>query len=237
MLMMLMNRGRHGTRGGALVLIIVTALCLLALWAVVWFLILLATGQLRNTYAQLGTPQQPVWVQLKGNQMRQAASAADLETAEWASPRERGWGYTAFAPIDVPSEGMDVGIAVDAARVGLVAFGSWYDAEWEYEKRDEAKARWEYMVSAPLETARSPEEAVLNEPPRLEKPVLELDTEVGREEGQSTIGVALWLDTDDWGIEEIRRNGQPVEVQVRILDSTGKEVASETGSLEDFGYT
>lgn len=234
---MLMNRGRHGTRGGALVLIIVTVLCLLALWALIWFLILLAAGQLRNTYAQLGTAQQPVWVQFKGNRMRQAASAADLETGEWVRPREREWGYTEFAPIDVPSEGMDVGIAVDAVRVGLSVFGSDCDAEWEYEKEDEAGVRWEYVVSTYLETAGSPEEAVLNEPPGLEKPVLEIDTEVGREEGQSTIGVALWLDTDDWGIDGIRRDGRPVEARVRILDSTGKEVASETGSLEDFGYT
>jgi len=57
---MLMSRCRHGTRGGAAVLLIVTVLCLLALWALVWFLILLAAGQLRNEYAQLGTAQQPV---------------------------------------------------------------------------------------------------------------------------------------------------------------------------------
>jgi hypothetical protein len=232
-----MNRGRHGTRGAAAVLVIATVLCLLALWALVWFLILLASGQFRNTYAQLGTAQQPVWVQFKGNQMRQAGGPADLEGAEWTSPRERGWGYTGFAPIDVSLDGLDVGMVVDAASVGLTVYGSEYEAEWRYEKRDETGARWEYVVSTYLETARSPEEAGLNEPPRLEKPALEIDTEVGREEGQSTIGVALWLDTDDWGIDEILRNGRPVEARVRILDSTGKEVASETGSLEDFGYT
>lgn len=234
---MLMNRGRHGTRGGAAVLLIVTVLCLLALWALVWFLILLAAGQLRNTYAQLGTPQQPVWVQFKGNQMRQAASPAHMESAEWVSPRVREWGSTEFAPIDVPSEGLDVGIAVDAVRARLSAYGSDCEAEWEYEKRDETGARWEYVVSMCLETARSPEEAALNEPPRLEKPVLGVETEVGREGGQSTIGVVISLQRDDWGLEEIRRNGEPAQAHVRILDSTGKEVASETGSLEAFGYT
>jgi hypothetical protein len=234
---MVMNRGRHGTRGGVPVLLIVTALCLVALWLLVWFLILWVTGQQRNAYVQLGTPQQPVWVQVRGNQMRQAASAADLESAEWVSPRDREWGCSAFAPIDVPSEGMDVGVAVDAARVVVIVFASYCDAEWEYEKRDEEKVRWEYVVSTNLETARSPEEAVLNEPPRLEKPVLEVDAEVGREGGESTIGVSLRLDPGEWGLEEIRRNGRPVEVQVRILDSTGKEVASETGSVEDYGYT
>jgi len=234
---MVMNRGRHGTRGGVPVLLIVTGLCLVALWALIWLLILWLTGQVRNAYAQLGTPQQRVWVQFRGNQMRQAASAAELEGAEWESPRDREWGYTAFAPIDVPSEGMDVGIALDAARVGVIAFGSWYDAEWEYETRDEEGVRWEYMVSTSLEPARSPEKAVLGEPPRLGKPVLEVETKVGSEGGQSTIWVAVSPETEDWGLEEIRRNGEPVEVQVRVLDSTGKEVASETGPLEAFGYT
>jgi hypothetical protein len=232
-----MIRSRHRVRGGVPVLLIVTALCVVALWALIWLLILWLTGQVRSAYAQLGTPQQPVWVQFRGNQMRHAASAAELEGAEWESPRQRGWGYTAFAPIDVPSEGMDVGIEAEAARVALVAFGSWYDAEWEYETRDEEGVRWEYMVSTPLRPSRSPEEAVLGEPPGLEKPVLEVETEVGREGGQSTIAVAVSLETEDWGLEEIRRNGRPVEVEVRVLDSTGKEVASETGSLEAFGYT
>ena len=99
------SRGRQGTRVGVAVLLIVTALCLVALWALIWLLILWLTGQVRNAYAQLGTPQQPVWVQFRGNQMRQAASAAELEGAEWESPRERGWGYTRFAPIGVPPEG------------------------------------------------------------------------------------------------------------------------------------
>jgi len=169
--------------------------------------------------------------------MRQAASPGELEGAQWVSSRVREWDSTGFTPIDLPSEGLDVGMAVDAARVRLSAYGSDCEAEWEYEKRDETGARWEYVVSAYLETARSPEEAVLNEPPGLEKPVLEIDMEAGSEEGQSTIGVALSLDNDDWGIDEIRRNGEPAEARVRILDSTGKEVASQTGSLDDFGYT
>ena len=235
---MLMSRGRHGTRGGAAVLLIVTAVCLLALWAALWLAVLYATGELRGEqYAQLGTPQQPIWVQFKGNQMRQAGGPADLEGAEWVSPREREWGYTGFAPIDVSLDGLDVGMAVDAASVGLTVYGSEYEAEWRYEKRDETGARWEYVVSTYLETARSPEEAALNEPPRLEKPALEIDMQVGSEEGESTIAVALLLDNDDWGIDEILRNGRPAQARVRILDSTGKEVASETGSLEDFGYT
>lgn len=234
---MLMNRGRHGTRGAALVLIIVTVLCLLALWAALWFAVLYATGSMRDEYAQLGTAEQPIWVQFKGNRMRQAGSPGELEGAEWTAPTVREWGYTEFAPIDVSLEGLDVGMVVDAASVGLTAYGSEYEAEWRYEKEDETGARWEYAVSTYLETARSPEEAALNEPPRLNEPVLEIDMEAGSEGGQSTIAVALWLDTDDWEIDAVERNGRPAEVHVRILDSAGKEVASETGTLEDFGYT
>jgi hypothetical protein len=68
-----MTRRADKANGRVSVLLVVTLLCLLALWAVIWLAILAATGQFRNLYAQVRvSPRDVLWLQFKRNRMRTA---------------------------------------------------------------------------------------------------------------------------------------------------------------------
>jgi hypothetical protein len=229
-----MKQREGSARGWVLILAIVVVLCLLGLWALV---ILAATGQFRNLYAQVGTPQQPLWIQVKANRIRHAATPEELANSPWTRATTAAWATVEFPPIDLPLAAFDPGLPLDAAKLRLASFDGDWEAEWQYRKTDQAGVRWDYLVSTGLEAAKSPESAVLNEAPPLGKPTLEVDAEPTGEAGHPAIGVALLLSSEHGDSVDVRRDGRSAEIELRILDREGKVVASERGPLEDFGYT
>jgi len=100
-------------------------------------------------------------------------------------------------------------------------------------RTDEHKAEWEYVVQDFLQPAGSADEAWAIRLPSLDKLAISVE---GRS-GSGTLGVGARLLAGTTELIEVRKDGKPVEMQVAVLDASGKKVASKKGPLTDFGFS
>ena len=79
----------------------------------------------------------------------------------------------------------------------------------------------------------------LNKAPVIEWPsmgkTITLDVRAKLDSG--ALGVGISVEAGRMRLTDIRRSGKPVNVTVEVLDSSGKEVATKSGPMADFGFS
>jgi len=219
---------RSARRRRVISIVIVAALLWLGVCAVsVWYLVMAVQGRFREGYARISiSPQKEVWLHFKGDRAQFASTAEGLKGAKWMEPQE------AERAIALPLEG-EKPQGWEKVEISVEAFSR---AKWRLSRKDAAGAEWTYAVEEWLETGGSPEDCPTLEIPKLEAPKLEVRADPQHEAGKPAIGIGVKVSTEDRELSDIYKNGETVKAQARLLDSTGKVVASIEKPLSEFGF-
>lgn len=205
-------------------------------------------GPITPAYVRINVSEKTsVYLVFQGSEVRAAMSAEGLKVAApiklgaMASPQE--------ITLPIPADQLPAGITAVKASFTLYPLLEQVSGSGALTKiflfrmslcqmsicrTDEHKAEWEYVVQGVFQPGDSADRAAAIRLPSLDKLAISV---VGRSRnGALGVGVRL-LPAGTTEMIEVRKDGKPVDMQVAVLDASGKEVASKTGPLTDFGFS
>ena len=106
-------------------------------------------------------------------------------------------------------------------RLWLPVFGWVHARPSKLPIRPVSSSSWTCVVSVPLRTAASPEQAPLGQLPELG----DISCEIITRPDNGRVGVGLRLRTDRHQVRDILKNGRPVTAQILIRNADGRKVA------------
>jgi len=192
------------------------------------------------------SPEVTLFVQFLEKEMRMATTAERLAQAtpvkavsDKTEQGQRQFRFPAVA-LPVPAEALPAGVTKVQATFQVLDLGpgagprgSLVFGELAQYRADKAGAEWLYMQRLGLQASATSDKAPEIQLADLEKVSLTVVTKADRER---KLGIGLRVAAGKSELNDIRKNGQPVEAQIRVLDSAGKEVASEKGPLNKFSF-
>ena len=177
-----------------------------------------------------------VYVQIQGDELRAATSAAELQTA---APVKAGSEFT----LPLPADQLPAGVTAIKARLGLQqyqvrnsegpALTRFISGQLTVCRTDDQKVEWQYVSQCGVQAfadvvkARSLE---LPDPDKV-KATLEINPASGK------LAIGLRLTADGAALTDVRKDGRPVQVKMVVADASGAEIASKVGALADFGFS
>ena len=180
-----------------------------------------------------------IYAQVKNNELRMAATMAGLATATAV----KGTGQPVRfpeTPLPIPDAMLPAGCSGMKAAVMIYPTGSagsfMVIASLAVTRVDDQKIPWTYAMTLMGSKALADEAVVIQVPP-LDKLTLEVATKDLSTGGTRTLGVGVHLKVGDLDLTGIKKNGAEVNVQMKITDSAGKEIATATKPLSSFGFS
>ena len=184
-----------------------------------------------------------VYAKFEGTQMFLADSGAGLKKAEAVSGKETTgrYHYFSFPEVDLPYAAgkLPRGVSKLTARVTVylkptrsayVRLGACYEHKTK-EGDEEKVSEWKFLTAQEGKLGKSSSTASTFKVPNLGKLTLKLATAAMKDR----VGVILTLWSSRVEIKDVTKDGKTVQVQVSIKDSTGKQVFSGKGDVDDFG--
>jgi len=204
-----------------------------------------ATAPPKPTYVRIiVSPESALYVQFEGAEMRIAPTPHGLKDAKAVRGRRQPAGVVEFPAVDLalPPSALPAGVSKVTSQFRV--YGSRGGAQpahrsvivladLELQVKDSKGAVWAYQVRKSATGADAPAEASGMPLPQPKN----LTLLVTAQTSTRRVGAVLRLSAGRTDIDDVRRDGKSVEAQVRILNSSGKAVASAKGPLAKFGTT
>ena len=192
------------------------------------------SGPLKPGYVRINvSDKSAVCLEFKGAELRAAASAEGLKTAEPV----RLVGLNSQAPqsgeftLPIPADQLPEGIS--AIKGTFARRGNRVYSLLGICRTDAQKAVWQCDVGLWSVVGDQTDAAPSIPLPGLEK----LTLAVTGAPSKGSLGVGVNLTAGNSRVTGVRKDGKPVQVQVRVTDAAGKEVGARTGPLTDFGFS
>jgi hypothetical protein len=200
-----------------------------------------------------------VYLEFQGREVRAAMSAEGLTAATPSKPRQE-------ITLPIPADQLPAGITAIKAGLAAAQVASGPGRKTGVQvsgylapcRMDDQKAEWQCVVRVGVPAADSADKATAIRLPSLEKPAISVTAKPAK--GSLGVGVRLLAGRSNAapsaavtsragnasvvsvflnasGPIEVRKDGKPVDVKVTVLDAAGKQVASKTGPLSNFGFS
>jgi hypothetical protein len=171
-----------------------------------------------------------VYIQIQGDELR---SAMSVEGAQTAAPVRAGSEFT----LPVPADQLPAGVATIKASLLLTQFQSGANAaiagQLTVSWTDDRKAEWQYVSQFSVPAGGCWEGAPII---KLPNPA-DVKASLEATPGTGKLSVGLRLTADGAALADVRKDGQPVQVQMIVADASGAVIASKVGTLADFGFS
>ncbi|MGO8702849.1 MAG: hypothetical protein ACLQVA_03440 [Candidatus Brocadiia bacterium] len=174
-----------------------------------------------------------IWLEFKGTELRAAASAEGLKTAEPVALRALG-NQASESPeftLPIPADQLPEGIW--AVKGSFRRFGNMVLGQLGICRTDEQKVVWQCDVRVTSSTGDTAVGAGTMQLPGLEK----ISLNVSAKPSNGKLGVGVHLTASINQVSDVRKYGKPVLVQVSVTDASGNEVGARKGPLTDFGFS
>ncbi|MGD0999592.1 MAG: hypothetical protein ABSA67_02730 [Candidatus Brocadiia bacterium] len=174
-----------------------------------------------------------VWLEFKGAELRAAASAEGLKTAEPVALRvlANQVAQSSEFSLPIPSDQLPKGIS--AVKGTFTRFGNRVQGQLGICRTDEQKYIWQCDVRIASSTGNTAVAARTMQLPSLDK--IALTVSATPSNGKLGVGVRLTAGINQ--LSGVRKYGKPVLVQVSVTDASGNEVSARKGPLTDFGFS
>jgi hypothetical protein len=203
--------------------------------------------KVRGDYVRIRvSPKAVVYVQFSGGEMRMATTGAGLKTAKPVKAKHSSSDYTQFPQVDLP-------VAADLLPTGFtkvtadLTYQRMTGGGWPFgrasssfvfgtlglSRKDSAGALWTYAMTY---TAR-PDKSLVEAPEIKVAQLSPLHLEVIAKVARKRLGAGVHVWSGKVEVDDILKNGKPVQAQMRVLDTGGKIVASSKGPLGKFGFS
>jgi hypothetical protein len=177
-----------------------------------------------------------VYVQIQGGEVRAAMSAEGLQSA---APVKTGSEFT----LPVPPDQLPSGVTAIKANLGVMnlnlekapsaAPAPYVVGQLKVFWTDARKAKWQYVSQlVPWAEANADRATSFKLPSPSD---VKVNIETKPSEGK--LGVGLRLTADGAAVTDVRKDGQPIRIQMTITDASGAVIASKVGSLSDLGFS
>ena len=174
-----------------------------------------------------------IYLQFKGAQLRAAGSLEGLKSAEPVALDTTGFPAAGSPESTLPIPADQLPEGVNAVKESFSCIENGIVGQLGICRRDEQKAIWQCDVAVRSWAGENPlvqqDSGVVN----LEK----LAVSVVGVPSKGNLGVGVRLLAGDNLVLALSKDGDPVEVQVRVVDAAGHEVAAKKGTLDDFGFS